>query len=88
MNTYTTEFIEKNPVTLAFFTVKTAWEDEASVWTAICDEIPIATESDTYEGLLERVKLIAPEIVEMNYGYTGPLDLHFMEGVLTIDGFL
>ena len=67
MNTFTTELIEKNPVTPAFFTVKTAWDDEASVWIAICDEIPIVTESDTYEGLVERVKLIAPEIVEMNY---------------------
>ena len=89
MNIMSTELI-KNQVTdmPACFTVKTAWDDEASVWIAICDEIPIATESDSYEGLVERVKLVAPEIIELNYGHNTPVDLLFTEGVLTVDGFL
>ena len=70
------------------FTVKTAWDDEASVWIAVCDEIPIATACGTYEGLLERVNLIAPEIIELNYGQPAPFNLLFTKGALTADGFL
>ena len=89
MNTMTTELIENRVADMpACFTVKTAWDDEASVWIAICDEIPIATESDTYESLVERVKLVAPEIIELNYGQYAPVDLLFTEGVLTEDGLL
>ena len=89
MNIMPTKLIEKRVAEAPVrFTVKTAWDDEASVWIAICDEIPIATESDTYEGLLERVKLVAPEIIELNYGRAAPVNLLFTEGVLTADGFL
>ena len=84
-----TELMERRVADMpACFTVKTAWDDEASVWIAVCDDIPIATESSTYDGLLERVKSIAPEIVELNYGRPAPINLLFTKGVLTADGFL
>ena len=48
------------------YTVQLFWDDEAEVWIAINDEIPLALESDSLDKLIERVKLAAPEIIEMN----------------------
>ena len=70
------------------YIIKTAWDNEARTWIAVSDDIPLATESDSYETLLERVKSIAPEIIELNYGFTSPVNLLFKKGVLTADGFL
>lgn len=42
------------------------WDDEAGVWTAICDEIPLALESNSFDALIEKVKVCAAEILEMN----------------------
>ena len=48
------------------YTIQLSWDDEAEVWLAINDEIPLALESDSLDKLIERVKLAAPEIIEMN----------------------
>ena len=48
------------------YTVQLFRDDEAEVWIAINDEIPLALESDSLDKLIERVKLAAPEIIEMN----------------------
>ena len=42
------------------------WDDEASVWCAVCDEIPIALESESLDLLIERVRIATPEILELN----------------------
>ena len=42
------------------------WDNEAHVWCAICDSIPLALESDSFDLLIERVKQIAPEILLEN----------------------
>ena len=42
------------------------WDDEASVWVAENDEIPIALESDSLDKLIERVRLAVPELLELN----------------------
>jgi hypothetical protein len=46
------------------FTVNVIHEE--GVWIGFCDELPVTTESDTYEGLVERIWLIAPEIFVEN----------------------
>ncbi|MBR1729645.1 MAG: DUF1902 domain-containing protein [Selenomonadaceae bacterium] len=48
------------------YEVKIFWDDEAEVWIAVCDEIPLALESESLDELINRVKLAAPEIIEMN----------------------
>ncbi len=45
-------------------------------WIAESDDLPIATEADTLDALIERVWLIAPEIAALN-GHTGELNLRF-----------
>lgn len=48
------------------FTVNVSHDSESGMWVAVCDEIGLATESETYEGLTERVWEIAPEIAIEN----------------------
>ena len=48
------------------YTVKLSWDDEAKVWLAICDEIPLAMEDGSLDKLIYRVKIAAPELIELN----------------------
>ena len=42
------------------------WDVEAGVWCAVCDGIPLALESNSFDALIERVKVAAYEILELN----------------------
>ena len=42
------------------------WDDEARVWYAINDVIPLALENDSLDALIERVKIIALEVLAEN----------------------
>ena len=43
------------------------WDSEAGCWYATSDDIPgLATGADTIEDLIERLKVIVPELVELN----------------------
>lgn len=46
--------------------VNVSHDSECGMWVAVCDEIGLVTESETYEGLTERVWEIAPEIAVEN----------------------
>lgn len=48
------------------YVVKVNWDDEASVWYAICTTIPFAIENDSFDRLIERIKTVALEILEIN----------------------
>ncbi len=36
------------------------------VWTAVCDAIPLALESNSFDALIEKVKVCAAEMIELN----------------------
>jgi len=42
------------------------WDEEAYVWCAVCDSIPLALESGSLDVLIERVKMAAPEMLALN----------------------
>jgi len=42
------------------------WDDESQTWVAQNDEIPFCIGSETLEKLMERVKGVAPETLEIN----------------------
>jgi hypothetical protein len=42
------------------------WDNEATRWIAENDDIPIALESDSLDVLIERVRIAAPELLELN----------------------
>ena len=48
------------------YEVNVNWDDNAGVWCAVCDDIPIALESHSFDALIERVKVAALEMLELN----------------------
>ncbi|MCL2400691.1 MAG: DUF1902 domain-containing protein [Defluviitaleaceae bacterium] len=71
---------------LPCYNVNVAWDDEAHTWVAISDDIPLAFEGGSYDALIERVKMAAPEILELNSKPFNPLRLRFMSERLVING--
>jgi len=59
------------------YTVILTWDEEASVWYAESDDIPIALESDSLDTLIKRVRLAAPELLELNGKNNKNITLHF-----------
>lgn len=47
-------------------TIIIKWDEEAHVWYAACDSIPIALESGSLDALIERIKIAAPEMLAEN----------------------
>jgi hypothetical protein len=48
------------------YTVLLTWDDEARVWIAENDDIPVVLESGSLDVLMEQVRLAVPEILELN----------------------
>jgi hypothetical protein len=48
------------------YIVNMSWDEKARVWIAVCDDIPVALESDSFDALVERVKIAAPELLQLN----------------------
>jgi hypothetical protein len=59
------------------YVILLTWDDEASVWTAINDDIPIALESKSLDTLIERVREATPELLELNEKKHTDITLHF-----------
>jgi len=54
------------------------WDDEARVWYAVSESIPLAMESGSFDALIERVKGAAPEILMENGGSAASVTLRFL----------
>jgi len=49
------------------FFIRAEWDEEAKVWVATSDDVPgLVTEEATMEGLIEKLKIIIPELLEAN----------------------
>ncbi len=47
--------------------VRAEWDEEAQVWVATSDDVPgLVTEADTAEGLLAKLRVLIPELLEAN----------------------
>ncbi len=58
--------------------VRAVWDKEANVWVATSDDVPgLATEADTAERLLEKLKVMIPELLDEN-GYPDGEDIPFL----------
>ncbi|MDR0643264.1 MAG: DUF1902 domain-containing protein [Treponema sp.] len=42
------------------------WDEEASKWYALNDDIPIILEDASLDTLIDRVKMATPELLELN----------------------
>lgn len=47
--------------------IRAEWDEESQVWVASSDDVPgLATEEESLEGLIEKLKIIVPELLEAN----------------------
>jgi len=47
--------------------IRAEWDEEADVWVATSDDVPgLVTEEATMESLVEKLKVIIPELLEAN----------------------
>jgi hypothetical protein len=47
--------------------VKAIWDNEAKVWVATSDDVlGLITECENSEGLIEKLKILIPELLEAN----------------------
>ncbi len=46
--------------------VNIEWDNDVKVWIATCDSIGLVLESDSYDVLIDRIKLAVPELIELN----------------------
>ncbi|MDZ7753958.1 MAG: DUF1902 domain-containing protein [Gammaproteobacteria bacterium] len=56
--------IRPNPAALA---VEAEWDPEAGVWVATSEDVPgLATEAETLESLMAKLRVMVPELLEEN----------------------
>ena len=49
------------------YNIKAEWDGEANVWVASSDDVPgLATGADTLEDLIEKLRVVVPELLEEN----------------------
>lgn len=59
-------------------TVRAEWDADARVWVAESDDVPgLVTEADTIDELVERLRVLVPELLELNgvAASSAPIDL-------------
>lgn len=57
------------------FTISAAWDDDASVWSGHCDEIPAAADAPTLDALLKKISAMALDLQPDNHPGLDPRDL-------------
>jgi predicted RNase H-like HicB family nuclease len=56
------------------YAVRCTWDSEAEVWVAESDDVPgLATGADTLDALVDKLKVVIPELLEAN-GQLAPGD--------------
>ena len=59
------------------YDIDVTWDEQAGVWCAVCDSIPIALESHSFDALVARTKIAAHEILELNGELNSKIQLYF-----------
>jgi len=58
--------------------VKANWDSDAKVWVAESDDVPgLVTEAGDMEQLIRKVKILIPELLELNKGNAGKTVIPF-----------
>jgi hypothetical protein len=57
------------------FTISAAWDEEASVWSGHCDDIPSAADAPTLDALLAKVSAMALDLLPDNHPGIDPASL-------------
>ena len=54
------------------FTVSAIWDEEASVWSGHCDDIPAAADAATLDELLAKISAMALDLLPDNHPGVDP----------------
>ncbi len=57
------------------FTISAAWDQEASVWSGHCDDIPAAADAPTLDELLAKISAMALDLLPDNHPEVDPASL-------------
>jgi hypothetical protein len=57
------------------FTISAAWDQEASVWSGHCDDIPAAADAPTLDELLDKISAMALDLLPDNHPDADPESL-------------
>ena len=60
------------------FTISAAWDDEASVWTGHCDDVPAAADAATLDELLAKISAMTLDLLPDNHPGIDPASV-FMQ---------
>jgi hypothetical protein len=58
------------------FTISAAWDDEASVWTGHCDDIPATAEAPTLDELLAKISSMTLDLLPDNLPNVDPASVY------------
>jgi hypothetical protein len=58
------------------FTISAAWDQEASVWSEHCDDIPAAADAPTLDALLAKISAMALDLLPDNHPDADPASLY------------
>jgi len=59
-------------------TIKLIWDEEAQVWITDSNDVPgLFLESESFDKLIEKVRVVASELLFLNCKYEGPVYLIF-----------
>ena len=59
-------------------TIDARWDGEASVWIATSNDVPgLVVEADTWPAMIEEVRLVLPELLELSGKRSDNLSLTF-----------
>src|SRR5579862_7480553 len=57
------------------FTISATWDDEASVWSGHCDDVPAAADAPTLDELLAKISAMALDLLPDNHPDVDPASL-------------
>jgi hypothetical protein len=58
------------------FTISAVWDEEASVWSGHCDDIPAAADAATLDELLAKITAMALDVLPDNHPDADPASLY------------
>jgi hypothetical protein len=57
--------------------VNAIWDDEAGVWVAESEDVPgLVTEAETMEALMEKLRVLVPELMELSGSAEKTANIH------------
>jgi hypothetical protein len=58
------------------FTISTVWDEDASVWSGHCDDIPAAADAPSLDELLAKISAMAIDVLPDNHSGINPASVY------------